>query len=142
MKSAKSFADDFYFECATKRTSKWVAEIFKKASKETETAERIKAELTVNEKSVHDIVQRAVQREVSKVKPVSSSVKTRQTSRKTPKAGGVNVPARRIAANAAIPTGMMTSEANQPPETPHKAGNVNRKNGDKLYRENHLWFYR
>ena len=83
MKSAKSFADYFYFECATKRTSKRVADSIKKANKAAKHAERIEAQFTVNKESINDLVQRAVQREVSKLRPVSLPVKTLQAPRKT-----------------------------------------------------------
>ena len=84
-KSATSFADDFYFKCAAKRTSKRVTENIKKASKAAKTAERMEAQFTINEESIHDMVQRAVQREVSKLKPISSPVKTRQAPSKNSK---------------------------------------------------------
>ena len=84
VKSAKSFADYFYFECAAKRTSKRVADsIQKAANKATKNAERMETQFTVNEQSIKDLVQRAVQRDVLKVRPVSLPVKTPQAPRKT-----------------------------------------------------------
>lgn len=83
VKSAKSFADYFYFECAAKRTSKRVADSIKKANKAAKNVERMEAQFTVNEESINDLVQRTVQREVSKLKPVSLPVKTPQAPRKT-----------------------------------------------------------
>ena len=47
VKSAKSFPDDFYFECAAKQTSKQVAESIKKAKKATKTAERMESDFTI-----------------------------------------------------------------------------------------------
>ena len=43
----------------------------------------MEAQFTVNEESINDLVHRAVQREVSKLKPVSLQVKTPQAPRKT-----------------------------------------------------------
>ena len=83
MKSAKSFADYFYFECAAKRTSKRVADSIQKANKAAKNAERMKTQFTVNEQSINDLVQRAVQRDVLKLRPVSLPVKTPQAPRKT-----------------------------------------------------------
>ena len=75
-KSAKSFANYFYFECATKWTSKCVVDSVQKANKAAKDEERMEAEFTVNEESINDLVQRAVQREVLKLRPVSLPVKT------------------------------------------------------------------
>ncbi|XP_067022942.1 uncharacterized protein [Acropora muricata] len=83
VKSAKSFADYFYFECAAKRTSKRVADSIQKANKAAKNTERMEAQFTVNEESINDLVHRAVQREVSKLTPVSLPVKTPQAPRKT-----------------------------------------------------------
>ena len=76
VKSAKCFADSFYFECAATRASKRVAENIKRASKEAKRTEQMETEFTVNEQSVRDMVQRAVRQEVSKLSPVSPSGKT------------------------------------------------------------------
>ena len=83
MKSAKSFADYFYFKRTIKRTSKRVADSIQKANKAAKNVERMETQFTVNEESINDLAQRAVQREVSKLRPVSSPVKTPQTPRKT-----------------------------------------------------------
>lgn len=80
--SAKSFADDFYFECAAERTSKRVAEDIKKASKTAKKAERMDTEFAVNEQSILDMVQRAVKKELGKHKPVSPPTKETSASRK------------------------------------------------------------
>lgn len=85
VKSAKSFADYFYFECAAKRTSKRVADNIQKANKAAKNAERMEAQFTMNEESINDLVQRAVQQAVSKLRPVSLPVKTPQAPRKTPR---------------------------------------------------------
>ena len=57
VKSAKGFADDFYFECAAAWTSKRVAVDVKKASKAAKSAEKMETEFAVNEQSIHDLVQ-------------------------------------------------------------------------------------
>ncbi|CAH3172872.1 unnamed protein product, partial [Porites lobata] len=77
--SAKSFADDFYFECAAERTSKRVAEDIKKTAKAAKKTERMETEFAVNEQSIQDMVQRAVRQELRKQKPVSSPP-TKETS--------------------------------------------------------------
>ena len=82
VKSAKGFADDFYFECAAARTSKRVAEDVKKASKAAKSAEKMETEFAVNEQSIHDMVQRAVQQAMSKRQPVSPPAKETHASRK------------------------------------------------------------
>ncbi|XP_067041056.1 myosin-15-like [Acropora muricata] len=77
-------ADYFYFECAAaKRTSKRVADSIQKANKAAKNTERMEAQFTVNEESINDLVHRAVQREVSKLTPVSLPAKTPQAPRKT-----------------------------------------------------------
>ena len=83
VKSAKSFADCFYFECAAKRTSKRVADSIQKAEKAAKNAERMEAQFTVTEESINDLVHRTVQREVLKLRPVSLPVKIPQAPRKT-----------------------------------------------------------
>ena len=65
-KSAHSFTENFYFQCAATRASKRVSENIKKASREAKKAERMD---TVTEQSLQDMVQYAVQREMSKLKP-------------------------------------------------------------------------
>ena len=75
VKSAKCFAESFYFECAATRASKREAENLKRAAKETKRTEQMETEFTVNEQSVRDMVQRAVRQEVSKLSLVSPSVK-------------------------------------------------------------------
>ena len=80
--SAKSFADDFYFECAAERTSKRVAEDMKKASKAAKRTERMETEFAVNEQSIQDMVQRAVRQELCKHKPVFPPTKNTSASRK------------------------------------------------------------
>ena len=82
VKSAKCFADSFYFECAATRASKQVAENIKRASKETNSTEQMETKFTVNEQSVRDMVQRAVQQEVSSLSSVSPSGKTTPPPRK------------------------------------------------------------
>ena len=84
-KSAKCFADSFYFECAATRASKRVAENIKRASKEAKRTEQRETEFTVNEQSVRDMVQRVVRQEVSKLSPVSPSGKTTPPPRKDSK---------------------------------------------------------
>ena len=54
MKSVKSFADYFYFECAAKRTSKRVADSIQKANKAARSTERMEAQFTVNQESIND----------------------------------------------------------------------------------------
>ena len=88
VKSAKCFADSFYFECAATRASKRVAEKIKRASKEAKRTEQMETEFTVNEQSVRDMVQRAVRQEVSKLSPVSPSGKTTPPPRKNSKSRG------------------------------------------------------
>lgn len=84
--SAKSFADDFYFECAAERTSKRVAEDIKKTAKAAKKTERMETEFAVNEQSIQDMVQRAVRQELRKQKPVSSPpTKETSASRKSSK---------------------------------------------------------
>ncbi|KAK2552249.1 hypothetical protein P5673_026776 [Acropora cervicornis] len=83
VKYAKSFADYFYFECAAKRTSKRVADSIQKANKAAKNTERMEAQFNVNKESINDLVNRAVEREVSKLTPVSLPVKTPQAPRKT-----------------------------------------------------------
>lgn len=103
MKSAKSFADYFYIECATKQTSKRVADSIQKANKAAKNTERMEAQFTVNEESINDLVHRAAQREVSKLTPVSLPVKTPQAPRKTSRSRKKkNDPVPQTAANAVI----------------------------------------
>ena len=83
VKSAKSFAHYFYFECAAKRTSKRVVDSIQKANKAAKNAQRMETQFTVNEESINEQVQRAVQLEVSKLRPVSLPVKTPQPPRKS-----------------------------------------------------------
>ena len=68
-KSARSFAENFYFQCAATRASKRVSENIKKASREAKKAERMDTTFTITEQSLQDMVQHAVQREMSKLKP-------------------------------------------------------------------------
>ena len=60
VKSAKCFAESFYFECAATRASKRVAENLKRAAEETKRTEQMETKFTVNEQSVRDMVQHAV----------------------------------------------------------------------------------
>ena len=83
MKCAKSFADYFYFECAAKRSSKWVADSIQKANKAGKNTERMEAQFTVNQESINDMTHRSLQREVSKLRPVFLPVKMRQVPPKT-----------------------------------------------------------
>lgn len=55
IKSAKLFADNFYFECAVTRASKQIVENIKKASKEAKRTEQMETEFTPNEQSIHDM---------------------------------------------------------------------------------------
>jgi len=59
VKSAKCFPDSFYFECATTRASKRVAENIKKASKDAKRTEQMDTQFTINEQSVRNMVQHA-----------------------------------------------------------------------------------
>jgi len=90
VKSAKCFADSFYFECAATRASKWVAENIKKASKEAKRTEQMDTQFTINEQSVRDMVQRAVRQEVSKLNPASPPGNTAPPPRKNSKSRGKN----------------------------------------------------
>ena len=85
VKSAKCFADSFYFECAATRASKRVAENIKKASKEAKRTEQMDTQFTINEQSVRDMVQRAVRQEVSKLNPASPPGNTAPPPRKNSK---------------------------------------------------------
>ena len=82
VKSAKCFADSFYFECAATRASKRVVENTKRASTEAKRTEQMETEFTVNKQSVRDMVQCAVRQEVSKLSPVSPSGKNNSTAPK------------------------------------------------------------
>ena len=62
----KVFADYFYFECPAKRTSKRGADSIQKVNKAAKNTGRMEAWFTVNEESINDLVDRAIQREVSK----------------------------------------------------------------------------
>ena len=88
VKSAKCFADSFYFECAATRASKRVAENIKRTSKEAKRTEQMETEFTVDEQSIRDMVQRAVRQEVSKLSPVSPSGKITPPPRKNSKSRG------------------------------------------------------
>ena len=88
VKSAKLFADNFYFECAATRASKRVAENIKKASKEAKRTERMETEFIPNEQSIRDMVDRAVRQEVSKLCPVPPPGKITQPPRKSSKSRG------------------------------------------------------
>ena len=85
VKSAKSFADCFYFECTAKQTSKRVADSTQNANKAAKNVEGMEAQFTVNEESINDLVHRTVHLEVLKLRPVSLPVKTSQAPRKTSK---------------------------------------------------------
>ena len=85
VKSAKSFADCFYFECTAKQTSKRVADSIQKANKAAKNAEGMEAQFNVNEESINDLVHRTVHQEVLKLRPVSLPVKTSQAPCKTSK---------------------------------------------------------
>ena len=61
VKSAKSFADYFYLECAKKRSSKRVADSIQKANKAARNTERMEAQFTANQESINDTVHRALQ---------------------------------------------------------------------------------
>ena len=95
VKSAKSFADYFYFECAAKRTSKWVADSIQKANKAAKNTERMDAQFTVNKESINNLVHLAIQREVSKLRPVSLPLKTAETRRKNERSSSANRSKRR-----------------------------------------------
>ena len=88
MKSAKYFADNFYFECAATRASKRVSETIKKATKEAKRTEKMETEFRPDEQSIRDMVNRAVHKEVSKLSSVSSTGKTKQPPRKKSKNRG------------------------------------------------------
>lgn len=57
MKLAKSFADNFYFQCTAARTSKWVADNLKKTSKDAKWVENLETTFSVTERSTKDMVQ-------------------------------------------------------------------------------------
>ena len=88
VKSAKCFADSFYFKCAATRASKRVAENIKRASKEAKRTKQMETEFTAHKQSVRDMVQRAVRQEVSKLSPVSPSGKTTPPPPKNSKSHG------------------------------------------------------
>lgn len=90
VRSAKCFADSFYFECAATQASKRVAENIKKASKEAKRTEQMDTQFTINEQSVRDMVQRAVRQEVSKLNPASPPRNTAPPPRKNSKSRGKN----------------------------------------------------
>ena len=77
VKSAKCFADNFYFECAATRASKRLTEKMKKAAKDAKRTEQMETEFKPDEQSIRDMVQRAVQKEVSKLSSVSPPSKTK-----------------------------------------------------------------
>ena len=76
--SAKSFVNDFYFQCVAIRTSKKVAGDIKKAAKEANRVQRMETEFQPNEQSIKDMVTREVQKELSKLQ----TAKNKQSSRK------------------------------------------------------------
>ena len=88
VQSAKCFADSFYFECAATRASKRVSETIKKVTKETKRTDKMETEFSSDEQSIRDMVNRAVQKEVSKLSSVSSTGKTKQPPRKRSKRHG------------------------------------------------------
>ena len=143
--SAKSFADDFYFECAAERTSKRVAENIKKASKAAKSAERMETKFTVNEQSIKDMVQRAVRQELNKHKPVSPPTKETSVSHKisrspvkvidpTLEAVKMTDPAPKIESNAEILAKVVTEAIPHLPTIAHKTDAADQNNGE---RENH-----
>ena len=76
--SAKEFADEFYFECVTIRTSKQVAGSLKLAEEAQKNTERMETEFQPNEQSINDMVARAIHKEFSKLKNVSAPAKKKQ----------------------------------------------------------------
>lgn len=88
VKSAKCFADNFYFECAATRASKHVSEKMKKAAKEAKRTEKMETEFKPDEQSIRDMVNRAVQKKVSKLSSVSPPGKIKQPPEKKFKGRG------------------------------------------------------
>lgn len=87
VKSAKCFADHFYFECAATRASKRMSEKIKKATKEAKRTEKMETEFKPDEQSIRDMVKRAVQNEVSKLSSVSPPGKTKPPRKKSKNRG-------------------------------------------------------
>ena len=143
--SAKSFADDFYFECAAERTSKRVAENIKKASKAAKSTERMETKFTVNEQFIQDMVQRAVRQELNEHKPVSPPTKETSASRKisrspvkvidpTLEAVKMTDSAPKFESNAEILAKVVTEAIPHLPAIAHKTDAADQNNGDS---ENH-----
>ena len=133
VKSAKCFADSFYFECAATRASKRVAENIKRASKEAKRKEQMGTEFTVNEQSVRDMVQRALRQEVFKLSPVSPSGKTTPPPRKIPRTvARIDLAPKIGNSNAVeIPAKMpVNSVAPRPQPKMHKGDEVDQNSGD------------
>ena len=79
-----------------------IADSIKNANKAAKNAERMEAQFTVNEESINDLVQHAVQREFSKLRPFSLPAKTPPAPVKPLEAVGMNDPVPQTAANAVI----------------------------------------
>ena len=61
METAKSFVEEFYFECVALRTSKNLREVLKKEEK-AKRSDQMETEFQVNEQSIRDIVRAEMQR--------------------------------------------------------------------------------
>ena len=80
VKLAKSFADNFYFQCAATRTSKRVADNLKKTSKDAKRVERMETTFNVTEQSIKDRVQQTVQQQMSKFPVTRGKPKVRKNN--------------------------------------------------------------
>ena len=126
---AKCFAESFYFECAATRASKRVAENLKRAAKETKRTEQMETKLTVNEQSVRNMVQQ----EISKLSPVSPSVKATSLSHKNSKSHGKDKPSsknRKQQRCRDSSQDAVTSAAPRPQQKMHKGDEVDQNSRD------------
>ena len=122
-----------------------MAENIKKASKAAKSAERMETKFTVNDKSIQDIVQRAVRQELNKHKPVSPLTKETTASRKisrspvkvidpTLEAVKMTDPAPKFESNAEILAKVVTEAMPHFPAIADKTDAADQNNGDS---ENH-----